>query len=102
MADKANSSRGNRALLRSRRIVSVIPEPSDQTGHRKRRGSKGGRPVTYDPEAYRGRNVVERFFNLFKHRRGLATRYDKLALTYRGGIVLASITIWLRQSKDAS
>jgi putative transposase len=97
IADKAYSSRGNRELLRRRGIVAVIPEPSDQAGHRKRRGSQGGRPLSYDPEAYRGRNAVERSFNLFKHWRGLATRYDKLAITYRGGIVLASITIWLRQ-----
>jgi len=26
----------------------------------------------------------------------LATRYDKLALTYRGGAVLAAILAWLR------
>ena len=97
MADKAYSSRGNRSLLRQRGIVAVIPEPSDQAGHRKRRGSRGGRPVTHDVEAYRGRNVVERSFNVFKHWRGLATRYDKLAITYRGGVVLAAITIWLRQ-----
>jgi transposase len=97
VADKAYSSRGNRRLLRRRGIVAVIPEPSDQVGHRKRRGSRGGRPVSYDPEAYRGRNVVERSFNVFKNWRGLATRYDKLAITYRGGVVLASITIWLRQ-----
>ena len=97
VADRAYSSRGNRALLRSRGIVAVVPEPSDQVGHRQRRGSKGGRPVTYDREAYRGRNVVERSFNVFKNWRGLATRYDKLAITYRGGVVLASITIWLRQ-----
>jgi len=32
--------------------------------------------VTYDPIAYRGRNVVERSFNALKHWRGLATRYD--------------------------
>lgn len=97
LADKAYSSRGNRRLLRRRGIVAVIPEPSDQIGHRKRRGSRGGRPVNYDPAAYRGRNVVERSFNVFKNWRGLATRYDKLASTYRGGVVLASITIWLRQ-----
>jgi putative transposase len=97
VADRAYSSRGNRALLRGRGIGAVIPEPGDQIGHRKRRGSRGGRPVTYDRDAYRGRNVVERSFNVFKNRRGLATRYDKLAITYRGGVVLASITIWLRQ-----
>lgn len=97
VADKAYSSRGNRDLLRRRGIAAVIPEPRDQAGHRKRRGSKGGRPVSYDAEAYRGRNVVERSFNVFKNWRGLATRYDKLAITYRGGVILASITIWLRQ-----
>ena len=30
-----------------------------------------------------------------KQWRGLATRYDKLALTYRGGVVLRAITLWL-------
>ncbi len=97
LADKAYSSRANRALLRQRRIKTVIPEPSDQQGHRKRRGRDGGRPVTYDRDAYRGRNVVERGFNLLKQWRGLATRYDKLAITYRGGVTLAAITIWLHQ-----
>jgi putative transposase len=63
----------------------VIPEPSDQIGHRKRRGSRGGRPVNFDSETYKGRNTVERSFSLFKQWRGIATRYDKLALTYRAG-----------------
>src|SRR6478736_7623174 len=38
--DKAYSSRATRAQLRRRRIVAVIPEPSDQVAHRKRRGSR--------------------------------------------------------------
>lgn len=96
LADKAYSSRAIRAELRRRGITSVIPEPRDQQGHRKRRGSHGGRPVTYDPLTYRRRNVVERSFNALKHWRGLATRYDKLATTYRGGAVLAAILTWLR------
>lgn len=95
-ADKAYSSRAIRAHLRARRITAVIPEPADQTGHRRRRGSRGGRPPAFDSEDYKGRNVVERSFNLFKQWRGLATRYDKLALTYRGGAVLRAITIWLK------
>jgi hypothetical protein len=45
MGDKAYSSRANRSLLRGRGIKAVIPEPSDQIGHRKRRGSRGGHPV---------------------------------------------------------
>ena len=62
-ADKAYSSRGHRALLRPRGITAVIPEPADQAGHRRRKGSRGGRPVAYDTADYRHRNVVERFFN---------------------------------------
>jgi hypothetical protein len=36
-----------------------------------------------------------RSFNRIKDWRGLATRYDKLAITYRGGVVLRAITLWL-------
>jgi transposase len=86
LADKAYSSRAIRAHLRTRGITSVIPEPEDQKAHCKRRGARGGRPVTYDKTAYRGRNVIERAFNAFKHWRGLATRYDKHAVVYRGGL----------------
>jgi len=94
-ADKAYSSRGHRALLRSRGILAVIPEPADQAGHRRRKGTRGGRPVSYDVEDYKHRNVVERFFNRLKNWRALATRYDKHALVYRGGIVVAAILLWL-------
>ena len=88
--DKAYSSRGHRSLLRSRRITALIPEPADQAGHRKNRGSRGGRPVSYDVQDYKQRNVVERFFNRMKNWRGLASRYDKHAVVYRGGVVLAA------------
>lgn len=94
--DKAYSSRGHRAMLRRRGIVAVIPEPSDQAGHRKRRGASGGRPVGYDVQDYKQRNVVERFFNRMKNWRGLASRYDKHALVFRGSVVLAAILDWLR------
>jgi transposase len=93
--DKAYSSRGHRRLLRARGIVAVIPEPADQIGHRKNKGSAGGRPVGYDVEDYKNRNVVERFFNRMKNWRGLASRYDKYARVYRGGVVLAAILDWL-------
>lgn len=96
-ADKAYSSRGNRALLRKRGIVAVIPQPSGQVAHRKRRGSHGGRPPEFDPVDYRGRNVVERGFNDTKQWRALATRYDKLALVYRGAAVLRAIVLWLKR-----
>jgi putative transposase len=100
LADKAYSSRANRDLLRARGITAVIAQPSDQAAHRKRRGRAGGRPPAFDVDAYKGRNVVERSFNAIKQWRGLATRYDKLALTYRGGVVLAAIVTWLRSLRD--
>ena len=78
----------------------MIPKPDDQKAHRRRRGSSGGRPVSYDKNAYRGRNVIERAFNGFKHWRGLATRYDKHAVVYRGGLVLAAALIWLADLGD--
>lgn len=93
--DKAYSSRGHRALLRARGIIAVIPEPADQIANRKRKGSAGGRPVGYDVEDYKNRNVVERFFHRMKHWRALTSRYDKKALIYRGGVILAAILSWL-------
>jgi transposase len=95
LADKAYSARAHREHLRSRGITAVIPERSDQVRNRQRRGSAGGRPVTFDADAYKNRNVVERAFNRIKNWRGLATRYDKHAEIYRGRVVLASIVLWL-------
>lgn len=97
LGDKAYSGRANRGLLASKRIKTVIPQRSDEIGHRLRRGSAGGRPPDFDPVAYKNRNVVERSFNDHKQWRGIATRYDKLASIYRGGVVLRAITLWLRE-----
>ncbi|WP_425503436.1 IS5 family transposase [Jiangella mangrovi] len=98
--DKAYSSRAIRAHLRARGIKAVIPEPADQAGHRKRRGSRGGRPPAFDPDDYRGRNVVERSFNQLKQWRGLATRFDKLAIVYRAAVVLNAVISWTRHLSD--
>ena len=81
-------------MLRSRGITAVIPEKSDQIAARKRKGSRGGRPPAFDAEAYKDRNVVERSFALIKQWRGIATRYDKLAVTYRAGAVLHACLTW--------
>ncbi|MFC5731552.1 transposase [Nocardioides vastitatis] len=95
LGDKAYSSRDNRALLRARGIKTVIPQPPDQIAHRRRRGPAGGRRPSFDEDAYKGRNVIERSFNEHKQWRGIATRYDKLAAVYRGAVVLRPITLWL-------
>lgn len=99
-ADKAYSSRAIRTHLRDRGVVAVIPEPADQQGHRKRRGSRGGRPPAFNAEIYRGRNVIERRFCHVKQWRGIATRYDKLAMTFRAAVVLNAVIAWTRLLSD--
>ena len=95
-ADKAYGSRANRAALRARKITAVIPEKSDQIANRQRRGSRGGRPPTFDPVAYRDRNQIERGFCRRKHWRGMATRFDKLADSYHATLTIAETIDWLR------
>jgi len=87
-------------MLRAKAITAVIPEKSTQINTRKKRGSNGGRPPTFDAELYKDRNVVERSFAWAKQWRGLATRYDKLAITYRAGITLNTILNWLKHIGD--
>lgn len=57
--------------------------------HRKRKHA-------YDRDLYKERNRVENFFRRIKHCRRIATRYDKLAQTFMGFVVLASIMLWLK------
>jgi transposase len=94
--DKAYSSRANRAYLRKRHIKAVIPEKADQAANRKKKGPRGGRPVSHDPELYKDRNTVERCINKIKEWRGLATRYDKTPDSYQAGLHLRGSIIWLR------
>jgi transposase len=96
LADKAYSSRSIRSGLRRRGIRVVIPEPADQTRHRRRKGSAGGRPITFDEQTYRLRNTVERAVNKLRSYRAVATRYDKRDYVYRGTVDVAAIGIWLR------
>jgi transposase len=96
LADKAYSHPSTRRALRRRRITTTIPERRDQQAHRAKKGSRGGRPPSFDPDLYRQRNVVERCFNRLKQFRGLATRYAKRAAYYRSEILLACIVLLLR------
>lgn len=95
-ADKAYSSRANRLHLRRRGIKAVIPEKSDQAANRKKRGSRGGRPVSHDLDLYRQRNTVERCINRIKEWRGLAFRFDKTPESYLAGLHLRGAVLWIR------
>ncbi len=96
LADRASAAGVIRRELHRRGIKVVIPQKIDQINARARRGSRGGRPPSLDAETYKRRNAVERHFALTEQWRGLATRYDKLAITYRAAVVLAACITWTR------
>ncbi|WP_372481531.1 IS5 family transposase [Streptomyces flavotricini] len=95
IGDKGYSSKAIRTWLRRRGIRHTIPERADQVRNRARKGSLGGRPTVFDKDVYKHRNVVERCFNHLKQWRGIATRYDKTAQSYKAAVTLASILMWV-------
>ena len=52
----------------------------------------GGR---FDRVAYRERNRVERTINRLTQHRAIATRYEKLAVSYHALLIIACILLWL-------
>ena len=88
--DKGYDSTAARQAIAERGSTPLIP-------HRKLRdGSYPAGSEGFDKIQYKRRNVVERLIGRIKECRRVATRYDKLAVTFRSFILLAFIRIWLK------
>jgi len=85
VADTGYTGTPVRSYLRRRGIRAVIPRRANEA-------QRGGR---FDREAYRERNVVERTINRLKQHRAIATRYEKLEVTYHALLTIACILLWL-------
>lgn len=86
--DKGYSTRAIRSWCRAHRVGAVIPERVDQLERRKR---TSGRPLKFDREAYRRRNIVERSIGWMKNLRRIATRSEKLAVHFESMVTIALV-----------
>lgn len=76
---------------RRRRVHAVTAEKSDQIASRRCRRSTGCTQPRFDKEARKHHNALGRSFSLATQRRGLAARYDKLAIAYRAAVTISAI-----------
>jgi transposase len=84
VADKGFDSDVFRNRLRTQHTRCCIPPKRDRR-----------RPVRFHRGYYRCRHQVENFFGRIKINRRISTRYDKLAETFLGFVLLATILDWL-------
>ena len=85
LADKGYDADSFVNSLESRGIEVVIPPKSNRKVQRE-----------CDYALYRERNLVENFFKIIKHFRGIATRYEKTARNFLAGVHLVCALVWLK------
>jgi transposase len=92
-ADKGYDFACVRRWFRRLGVRAVIPQRRPNPRHRPKRG----RPFAFDPAAYRRRNAVERCVGWLKESRRLATRYEKLAVSYLAVVHVAMLRLYLKR-----
>lgn len=76
------------AYLLELRITPVIPSKENE--------DRSARPVDFDKQAYRDRNIVERLIGWLKECRRVFSRFEKTAKNFAGMIRMAFIQRYLR------
>jgi transposase len=84
IADRGYDSDAFIADIEARNAEAVIPPRSNRLTERR-----------YDQEEYKKRNVVERFINVMKQCRRVATRYEKTARNFLGVVAFAATFVLL-------
>lgn len=84
IADKAYDSNAVIAQIQAQGATPVIPPKANRTEQR-----------DYDRQEYKKRNIVERFINVLKQSRRVATRYEKTARNFLGFVLFASTLVVL-------
>lgn len=69
-------------------IIPVIPSKENE--------DRDARPIEFDREAYRQRNIIERLIGWLKESRRILTRFEKTAKNFAGMIKMAFIHRYLR------
>lgn len=69
-------------------IIPVIPSKSNE--------DRETRPIAFDTEAYRQRNIIERLIGWLKESRRILTRFEKTAKNYLGMLKVAFVHRYLR------
>jgi transposase len=69
-------------------ITPVIPSKENE--------DRDARPVAFDPEAYRQRNIIELLIGWLKESRRIFTRFEKTAKNFAGMLKMAFIHRYLR------
>ena len=84
LGDKAYDSTKIREFVESKKGIPNIPS---------RKNAKV--PAPYDKELGKKRRIVECYFGRIKRFRRVATRYEKLSITYLAFVTIASLNDWL-------
>jgi transposase len=85
LADKAYDSTDFRRALAEQGCTAVIPTNRSRAERR-----------PYDKELYKARSEIECTFNLLKHARRFATRYEKTLRNYAAVVAIGCALLWLR------